>query len=59
MKLICRLGWHEYTKWKHESSIITTVTHLPTGRVSDDKFYEIQSRECVHRGIKKMRRERK
>ena len=61
MKLLCRLGWHEYTKWQHEGEV-TVVDHdldYPHEPTPQSRRYEIQKRECVHCGIKKMRRERK
>ncbi len=61
MKLLCRLGWHEYTKWKNDGEVIvkTIDESYRNDPHPETKTYEKQERECVHCGIKKRRRERK
>jgi hypothetical protein len=60
MKLLCRLGWHEYTKWEYEGIlVIKTFDAMAPSLPPENKQYEVQARECVHCGIKKMRRQRR
>ncbi len=60
MKTTCRFGWHEWTKWEFKDNVVISVMY--PGYSKDyvtEKVYEIQQRECIHCGIKKMRRERR
>ncbi len=60
MKLLCRLGWHEYTRWEEAGEVLIRFIdddHPDSPQATEN--YLKQQRECVHCGIKKMRRERK
>ncbi len=60
-KLLCRFGWHDWTKWvATDQEVTVTITHrCEPESVVDQLTYEIQRRECVCCGIQKMRRERR
>lgn len=54
----CEFGWHEYTKWEHAGFTEVKIHNNNHKDGIIEKTYEVQKRECVHCGIKKMRRER-
>lgn len=57
--VLCFIGWHDFTKWEYEGEVTISSVDRKTLVETPQKKYEIQKRECVHCGIKKMRRERR